>query len=115
MPKCYFGFGIAPSMFPEACAISRRPLSVDEVKALVEAGVESCLNPSHAATIAVMWSRFGLDVAIPERAPRVILSSHDSVVVMGVSGLPRLEGRHEYTDEEVAAAAFSFSIFTIES
>jgi hypothetical protein len=32
---------------------------------------------------------------------------------MGVRGLPRLEGRHEYTEEEIAAATFSFSEYTV--
>ncbi|MBU0595551.1 YddF family protein [Candidatus Bipolaricaulota bacterium] len=109
----FFGFGIAPSMFPESCEIARRPLAVDEVRELVAEGIVPCLNPSHTATIAVMRARFGLDVAIPERAPSVRLAHGDSVIVLGVSGLPRLEGRHEYTAEEIEGARFSFSIFRV--
>ncbi len=60
-----------------------------------------------------MRRRFGIEVPIPERAPRVLLESGDSVVVMGVRGLPRLEDRHEYTDSEVEGAQFSFSIFSV--
>ncbi len=48
----YFGFGIAPTMFPSTCDISRRPLEIDAVKRLVEAGVTPCLNPSHTASQA---------------------------------------------------------------
>ena len=114
MSRSFFGFGIAPSMFPETCTITRRPLTVDEVKSIVAEGVVPCLNPSHTATIAVMNTRFGIEVEIPERAPRVSLENGDRVVVMGVRGLPRLEGRHEYTDEEVENAQFSFSIFSVE-
>ena len=48
--------------------------------------------------------RFGIDVVIPEKPPIVSLHPGDSVIVMAVRGLPRLEGRHEYTPEEVAGA-----------
>lgn len=32
---------------------------------------------------------------------------------MGVSGLPRLEGRHEYTQAEIDGAKFDFSLWTV--
>lgn len=108
----FFGFAVADSMFGRVNTLTRRALSVDEVRELVEAGVTPCLNPSHVATINAMRARYGLDVAIPEAPPRVELSVGDSVVVMGVRGLPRLTDRHEYTDEEVASATFSFSMYT---
>lgn len=38
----------------------------------------------------------------------------DCEIVMGVRGLPRLTDRHEYTDEEIAEATFSFSIYTVK-
>jgi len=109
----YFGFALADSMFVGDCNITRRTIPVEEVKALVAQGVESCCNPSHEATINAMRSRFGIDVAIPETPPRVSLNTGDSIVVMGVRGLPRLTDRHEYTEEEVASATFSFSEYTV--
>ncbi len=109
----YFGFGIAPSMFPLDCKIVRCQLTVDEVKAKVREGVVPCLNPFHAATIKAMRERFGIDVPIPPKAPKVVLGIADSVIVMGVVGLDRLEGRNEYTHEEIEAASFEFSIFTV--
>lgn len=51
---------------------------------------------------------------IPQKAPVVALKKGDRLLVMGVSGLPRLEGRHEYTAEEVAAAKFRFGLYTVE-
>lgn len=114
MKKVFFGFALADGMFNGDATISRKVLSVDEVKALIEVGVESCLNPSHSATISAMRERFGMDVAIPETPPRVSLNSGDSVIVMGVRGLPRLTDRHEYTPEEIADATFAFSIYTVE-
>ena len=109
----YFGFALADSMFAGDITISRRTLSVEEVKEKVEAGVTSCLNPSHAATIAAMREKFGIQVEIPVTPPRVTLTTGDSVVVMGVRGLPRLTDRHEYLAEEIASATFSFAEYTV--
>jgi hypothetical protein len=111
--KTYFGFALADSMFNGDCIISRRSISVEEVKERVGQGVESCCNPSHKATIDAMSSRFGIEVAIPEAPPRVSLGSGDSVIVMGVRGLPRLTDRHEYTEEEIAKASFLFAEYRV--
>lgn len=109
----YFGFALADSMFQGDCVIHRRALSVEEVKAM-EKELTPCLNPSHKATIDAMHTRFDINVEIPEQPPRVVVNSGDSVIVMGVRGLPRLTDRHEYTEEEIAAATFSFSMYTVE-
>ncbi len=114
MNKVFFGFALADSMFQGDVQIARRSLSVEQVRELVQAGVVPCLNPSHVATINAMKARYGLEVAIPEKAPQVQLGAGDSVIVMGVRGLPRLDAtRHEYTEAEIASAAFSFSIYTV--
>lgn len=114
MSKVFFGFGIADSMFTGDIVIRRRDLTVEDVREIVTKGVEPCLNPSHAESIRVMRERFGLNVLIPEKAPVVKLSAGDSLVLMAISGLPRLEGRHEYTAEEVAGAKFRFAIYSVE-
>lgn len=117
MAKTYFGFALADSMFASlenGTAIRRFVRTPEQVRELVGQGVESCLNPSHAATIAVMRGKFGIEVGIPATPPRVELQRGDSVVVMGVRGLPRLTDRHEYTAEEIASAAFAFSVYEVE-
>mgnify|MGYP000911712506 CR=1 FL=1 len=111
--KRFFGFALADSMFSGDCTIARRSLTADEAKDLVAEGVESCCNPSHVATINAMRSRYAIDVPIPETPPRVCLSSGDSIIIMGVRGLPRLTDRHEYTEEEVASASFSFTQYSV--
>lgn len=114
MNKVFFGFAVADSMFQGDVEIKRRSLDVEEVRKLVQEGVVPCLNPSHVATINAMKARYGLEVAIPEKAPQVALGVGDSVIVMGVRGLPRLDAtRHEYTEVEIASATFSFSIYTV--
>lgn len=110
----FFGFALADGMFAGDVIISRRKLAVEDVRARAEAGgLTSCLNPSHAATIAAMRGRYGIEVPIPAAPPRVLLAPGDSVVVMGVRGLPRLTDRHEYSDEEVAKATFEFHEYTV--
>lgn len=110
----FFGFALADSMFGGNCDIRRKTLTADEVRRLAEAGeLTPCLNPSHTATIAAMRQRFGIDIPIPETPPKVALGVGDSVVVMGVRGLPRLTDRHEYTEEEIASATFSFSEYSV--
>ena len=111
--KIFFGFALADSMFAGNCTITRRVLDAEKVKGLVAQGVESCCNPSHKATIDAMRARFGIDVSIPETPPRVELRCDDSVVIMGVRGLPRLTDRHEYTAEEIAQASFSFAMYIV--
>ena len=87
-------------------------MSPDEIRA-IEASVESCCNPSHAATIEAMRTRFQINVAIPESPPKVSLEMGDSIIVMGVRGLPRLTDRHEYNEQEIAQATFSFAKYTV--
>ena len=111
----YFGFALADSMFSGACTIRREVIDVDTVRELAAAGaLTPCLNPSHKATIDAMQSRFGIEVEIPETPPRVSVGSGDSVIVMGVRGLPRLTDRHEYTEEEIASAVFGFTMYTVK-
>ena len=113
MSKTFFGFALADGMFRGDCTIVRRSLTVEQVREKVADGIDSCCNPSHIATINAMRARFTLDVAIPATPPQVSLGSGDSVIVMGVRGLPRLTDRHEYTEEEVAKATFVFSEYTV--
>ncbi len=109
----FFGFALASSMFSGDCTISRKVMSIEATRAIVGAGVVSCLNPSHVATISAMTARYGLEVAVPERPPSVLLAEGDSALVMGVRGLPRLTDRHEYTSEEVAKATFEFVLYSV--
>jgi len=114
MGKVYFGLAMADSMFPADCSLTRKGLTLDELKSILADGVEVCLNPSHQATISAMELKFGIEVAIPATAPIVKLSSGDSLVLFSVRGLPRLDAsRHEYTEEEIAQASFAFGIWTV--
>ena len=114
--RTFFGFALADGMFAACgnCDIHREVVKPEEVRGLAEAGqLTPCLNPSHAATIAAAKERYGISVPIPERPPVVALEPGDSVIVMGVRGLPRLTDRHEYTAEEIASATFAFSRYTV--
>lgn len=110
----FFGFALADSMFVGDCTISRTVISVHDVQSMIAGGsIVSCLNPSHLATINAMRSRYGINVPIPEKPPQVELRAHDSIIVMGVRGLPRLTDRHEYTEDEVDKATFNFAIYIV--
>ena len=110
----FFGFAVADSMFSSDCLIRRKRLTSEEVRDMLEkGGIEFCLNPSHGSTIAAARQRFGLRVEIPEKPSVVNLDQGDSLLVMGVRGLPRLTDRHEYSEEEIASASFSFSEYTV--
>lgn len=121
MSKTFFGFALAAGMFDGDGNISFRQVdaaTADQMirSALADGSLASCLNPSHQATIEAMRSRFGIEVPIPETAPLVKLEAGDSLIVMGVRGLPRLDAtRHEYTTEEIAKASFQFTVFCRES
>lgn len=112
----YFGFAFSAAMLPEGdVTVSKSDVSVETVKALLVGGnVVSCLNPSHTATIEAAKARFGLEVSIPDNPPRVSLKSGDTIVLMQVRGLPRLTDRHEYTEEEVSKASFSFMTISVQ-
>lgn len=113
MASTYFGFAIADSMFSGDCTISRKTLTPNQARDMVSSGVTPCLNPSHAATISAAKNRYGIEVDIPTTPPQVKLEVGDSLLIMGVRGLPRLTDRHEYTEDEVASATFSFSVYTV--
>jgi len=111
-----FGSGLAPSMFDGNGTLEFRQLTPEQARELIaaetgEGKLTSCLNPSHVATIDAMRSRYGIDVPVPEKAPFANLAAGDQLITMGVRGLPRLEGRHEYTAEEVASATFTFTVW----
>lgn len=112
----YFGFALSSSMFPEDCTIQRTEVIPEYVQRKAKRGdLIACLNPSHVATIAAMKERFGIDIPIPESPPKVVLDIGDSMIVMEVSGLPRLTDRHEYTAEEIGKVNFKFVLFYVKS
>ncbi len=113
MSKTYFGFGIADNMFAANCAVTRTACTPETAKEIIAQGVVVVLNPSHALTIQAMNERFGIHVEIPAKAPIVGLDPGDRILVMSVSGLPRLEGRHEYTQAEITDAYFRFGLWTV--
>ena len=118
--KTYFGFAVADGMFANTVTQIKRtrlePAVAIAMLAVAEAEgeLEPVLNPSHVATIKAMQSRYGIKVAIPEKAPKVLLGMDKQLVCMSVRGLQRLgEGEREYTDEQVAAATFEFALWNV--
>lgn len=115
MSKRYFGFGMADGMFGGEVLASRRPLTAEGAREFIETvqAENICLNPSHQATISAMNQRFDIHCEIPPRAANIKLKPGDQLLVMSPTGLPRLEGRHEYTQEEIDKAEFRFGLWTV--
>lgn len=111
--KVYFSFALADSMFSGNVKIYRTEITPKEVKSYIEQGVESCCNKSHVATITALRTKHGIEAPIPETPPKVLLEKGDSLIVLGVRGLPRLIDRHEYTEEEIAKSEFGFSLYQV--
>lgn len=113
MARQFFGFAFSASMLPGgSVSMNKEDLTVEQVWAALPT-CELCVNPSHKATIEAARFRFGLQISVPEKPASILLDRGDSVIVMQVTGLPRLEDRHEYTPEEVARARFSFVRITV--
>lgn len=113
MPTTYIGLAVADGMFPEACSVSRRPVSVEDVRVSVAAGIVSCCNPSHKTTLDALASKFGIVVPVPEKAPFVKLASGDSVIVMSARFSRRLAEGETWTADDVAKAEFRFGIWSV--
>jgi hypothetical protein len=107
MSTTYLSLAMSATMFPLPAHLSMRPLSPAQVKDAVAAGVVSALNPSHASTIEVIRRKFGIDLPIPERAPKVSLTPSDRLILIQAN-LPRLAEGARHSDETVAAAPISF-------
>lgn len=113
MSKTFVGLAIADSMFSAEVTAVRRPLSVEDVKTMVESGtVISACNASHENTLKALAVKHGIQVAA-QGAPKVSLEPGDSIIVLSVRGLPRLEGTTQYTDAQVDAASFAFGLWTV--
>lgn len=111
----YFGFEMNATMFPSVS----HDLRVDYLKAtefitkVHNPNVVVCCNSAHKATINAMYRLYGLRlyclrVEIPKTPPLVKLDFGDRLLVLMVSGLPRLTDRHEYNDSEINQASFDF-------
>jgi len=104
----YIGLAFSLSMLEVApCDLKVIPMTPEEVKAEMPE-LQSCCNPSHGATLQALKDKYGIDVPVPATPPRVTLTGGDSIIVIQVSGLPRLTDRHEYTPGEIDRAKFSF-------
>ena len=109
--KTYFGFAIADSMLPAECVVKKESY-VPSYSGEIEAAI-NCCNSTHTETIKVANIRYGFELKVPEKPPSVSLGVGDSIIVMGVRGLPRLTDNRHYTEEEIASATFAFSKYTV--
>jgi len=108
MSKTYIGLAFSAQMLSKSCKIAFDPIAIETV--CVDRCI-SCANPTHKASLDALNSRYGINVPVAEKAPKVSLETGDAIIVLQISGLPR-ETR-EFTAEEVAKASFKAVKFTV--
>lgn len=110
----FISLAISDTMFPASADLQKRPVTADEVRALVERGnIESALNPSHATTIDAIARKFGIQLPIPAKAPKVSLVSGDRLIVIQAQ-LPRLNEGEVHTVETIENARIAFSEWSVK-
>jgi len=118
MGKVFIGFAMSDSMFPDECDCDRDKLSEEQVKQVMSSADEvvNACNRGHVPTLEILKGRHGIDLTkgIQEKPPKIKLAFQDQLIVCDVN-LPRLEGRHEYTKEEIEGAKFRFGIWTVNT
>lgn len=108
MSKTYIGLAFSAQMLSKKCLIAFDPIAIETI--CVD-GLVSCANPTHKVSLDALNSRYGINVPVAEKAPKVSLETGDAIIVLQIAGLPR-ETR-EFTAEEVAKASFSAVKFTV--
>jgi hypothetical protein len=110
----YISLAVSATMFPEQCTIETKSLTPDDISVILanDGNVVSALNPSHATTIDAIRRRYGIDLPIPERAPKVALQPGDSLVILQAQ-LPRLAEGEKHSDETVNSAKISFLCWNV--
>lgn len=111
--KTYIALAMADSMFAVDARLVRNPLTVDEVKEIVAAGVVSGFNPSHQTTIQALAQKHDIVVPVPDRAPMIKLAVGDRLVVMSARFPRRLAEGETWTQEEVNATTFAFGCWEV--
>lgn len=109
----FVSLAVSATMFPENGAIEMNSASPEMVRDLLASGVVSALNPSHTSTIDAIKRRYDLDLPIPEKAPKVLLASGDSVLIIQAQ-LPRLNEGEVHSNEAVQNAPISFRLWTVK-
>ncbi len=107
----YLSLAISDTMFPANATLAKQALQPGDVPPYL-AGIVSALNPSHAATLDAIKRRYGFDLPIPATAPKVALVHGDALLVIQAN-LPRLAEGQVHSDETVAKAPISFSLYTV--
>lgn len=110
----YVSLAISDTMFPSEAQLSKKSISPDLVELLLRGNhLVSALNPSHASTIDVIRRKYGFELPIPDRAPKVQLQSGDELLVLQAQ-LPRLQEGQVHSVEVVENAVIKFSLWSVK-
>jgi hypothetical protein len=109
MARTFVGLAMSSTMFAEEALLVRMPINAKRVMDIAESEeCVSCVNPSHIATIEALREKYGINLPIPETAPKVTLEPGDTLVILSARFNRRLAEGERYSAEEVAAATFEF-------
>jgi hypothetical protein len=106
----YFNTTLGVSMLPDG-SINVETITDHEATAYLHGTFENVANPSHANTLDAVSRHLGVNVR-GAKGGRIKLESGDACLVAEISGVPR-ETR-EFTDEEIAAATFTFRLVQVQ-
>jgi hypothetical protein len=113
MARTFVGLALSSTMFEGEYLIARLVLGLGRVKHLLSGEIVSCLNPSHTATIEALRQKYGIEIPIPESAPKVTLEPGDTLVVLSARFSRRLAEGERYSAEEIATATFEFVAYAV--
>lgn len=105
----YFNTTLGLSMLPDG-SVSVRTLSAKEAREWLDTPFTNAANPTHGNSLQAITQKVGVDVR-DAKGGRVALRPGDQCLVAQITGIPR-ETR-EFTNEEIAAAAFEFRLVTV--
>lgn len=113
MPKTYLSLAMSDTMFPAFCKVEKKSISPFIVEQLLKGGhLISALNPSHKSTIEVIRRKYGFELPIPDKAPKIQLQEKDELIVLQAN-LPRLAEGEVHSDETIEKAHINFSLWVV--
>jgi hypothetical protein len=110
----FLSLATSSSMFPLRGRINMVPLTPEMVKgALIGINVVSAVNKSHTTTLDVIKRKFGIDLPVPDKAPKVFLQPGDSLIIVQAN-LPRLNEGEVHSSATVESAEITFRLWEVE-
>lgn len=106
----YFNTALGLSMLPDG-EFSVQTITPEAAAAWLLEGHQNVANPNHSNSLQAITQKIDVDMR-DAKGGRITLEPGDQCLVAQIGGIPR-ETR-EFTDEEIAAATFTFRLVTVK-